>query len=127
MDFENRFTGEKSMRFQGKSCALCVLTALGLAGLVFGQSPQAKLMGGASPTEIVYKPVDMNNLAAPMPAKANRITLGGILSKFNIPGLRTSQPMPKPPQPGQAGSVGMTFTNAIQPMAPIPTTLPGRN
>jgi hypothetical protein len=115
------------MRFQGKPCALSVLTVLGLAVPLLGQNPQAKLMGAPSPSEIVYKPVDMNNLAAPVPAKPNRITLGGILSKFNIPGLRTSQPGPKAPQNGQLVPPGAMNVNAIQPMAPIPTTLPGRN
>jgi hypothetical protein len=74
--------------------------------------------GGVSPKDMVYKPIEMKNVIAPPPPQPSRITLGGILSKFNIPGLKT--PTPVPTLPSKSVFPPTTYKNAFQPALPIP-------
>jgi hypothetical protein len=90
-----------------------------LVGRASGQADAHTFFGGVHPRDLVYTPVNTNNLAAPLPRSGSSISLGGILSKFHIPGLKTGSSTA--PQLPIAGVVPTTpYKNAYNPVMPIP-------
>jgi hypothetical protein len=104
----------------------CKLCGLGLAGIFWANLAfaQRTFFNGVDPRNVIYKPIDTSNVAAPLPPQPSRITLSGILSKFNIPGLYKQQSLPAIPPPGQAPSPiqfpSLNYQNTFQPVMPIP-------
>jgi hypothetical protein len=68
------------------------------------------------------KMVDMSHLVVPVPATPSRMTLTGVLSKFNIPWLFQTKPMPGlPATRPQLGLQRLTPQSAspYQPLVPF--------
>jgi hypothetical protein len=105
------------------SIVLTIALALTLSTVAHGAPPVA-LPGGVNPKEMNFQPVDTTNLAAPVNSTPSSITLSGILSKFNIPGLYKSKkvsPLPGPmTMPSPALYPSMTYKNSFEPVMPIP-------
>jgi hypothetical protein len=103
-----------------------LLLVLALTGVARAQKGDpATFFGGVSPKDMTFKPVDMSNVAAPYPTSGSKITLGGILQKFNIPFVGKTPPAPLPlPAPGQPMVPGTLPSapvyNSLQPVQPIP-------
>ena len=76
--------------------------------------------GGVSPRDLVQKKVDTSNVIAPV-STPSKISLGGILSKFHIPGLKTGGP--QAPMMPIRGPVPASAKGPYQPLMPI---LPSR-
>jgi hypothetical protein len=105
------------MRKTGWFLVTILLAALG--SRASGQADPQTFFGGVHPRDLTYQPVNTNNLVTPLPRTGSSITLGGILSKFHIPGLKTgSSAPPGLPLPG-AIPTG-PYKNAFQPVQPIP-------
>jgi hypothetical protein len=93
-----------------------LLAALG--SRASAQTDPHTFFGGVHPKDLVYTPVNTNNLVTPLPRTGSSITLGGILSKFHIPGLKTGSSVP-PGLPAAGAIPTGPYKNAFQPVAPI--------
>ncbi len=91
--------------------------ALGLVPSAFAQQKDpTTFFGGVAPKDLVYRPVDTSHVVAPV-GTPSKITLGGIMSKFNIPGLKIMTP--KPTLPAKGFFPGSPYKNAFEPQMPI--------
>ena len=97
-----------------------VLVGLGLAGPAWAQKSPATFFGGASPQNLVYKPIDtsLSVAPAPQPAQQDKFSFRRLFSKV-IPGLS-----PTPSTNGLALPPGNLVTppgvSGLRPSAPIP-------
>lgn len=106
-------------------CTWAVAASLFVTLSAFGQSKNpATFFGGVDPANVKFKPIDTSHPVAPIQNAPSRITMSGILSKFNIPGLYKSTPLSPVPKPGESPSPALypslNYKNVFQPMQPVP-------
>jgi hypothetical protein len=98
------------------------------AGVTMAANPVSDLFPDHDP--IKSKAFKVGKLAAPVPATPSKITLTGILSKLNIPGLYQTKPMPGlPVQPSSRPQLGLQTlqpanSGLFQPLVPISPSTP---
>jgi hypothetical protein len=104
------------------------ILALLAAGLAMASGPISDLFPSHEP--IKSKAFNVGKLAAPVPPTPSKITLTGILSKLNIPGLYQTKAAPglpaKPASRPQLGLQRLTPANSglFQPLVPISPSTP---
>ncbi|MFO0810152.1 MAG: hypothetical protein U0746_16145 [Gemmataceae bacterium] len=118
-----------------KELILGIVVLAALAGRAPAQSSASTILGGASPQNLVNKPIDVSNVVVPTPAisaQQNRFNFSSLFSKLFLPGaqkVRGVSPLPSPSSfptyknyqmvgtpPFQLGG---TKSNPIQPAMPV--------
>ena len=96
---------------------LAVLAASALAGSASAQKSLSSL-GGISPSQLVYKQVDLGNAAVPTlpPTTQKPFSLTNFFSRIPIPGLAKNVAVSPLPVPASFPST--RYRNALQPVAP---------
>lgn len=84
-----------------------------------GQTDPQASYGGVHPRNLVYTPVNTNNLVTPLPRTGSSITLGGIINNLHIPFVHTGSTTP-PGIPAPSAVPTGPYKNAFNPVAPIP-------
>ncbi len=98
------------------------------AGLIMADGPFSSFFPSREP--IKSKAFQVGRLAAPVPPTPSKITLTGVLSKLNIPGLYQTKAAPglpvKPQSRPQLGLQKVSPANSgiFQPLVPISPSTP---
>jgi hypothetical protein len=95
-----------------------ILLVATLGSRASGQTNPQTVFSGAHARDLVYTPVNTNNLVTPLPRTGSSITLGGIINNLNIPFVHTGSTT-APSLPGPSAIPTGPYKNAFNPVQPI--------
>ena len=95
-----------------------LLFGIVLVGTLGSRASGQTDFNGAHARDLVYTPVNTNNLVTPLPRTGSSITLGGILNNLNIPFVHSGSTT-APSLPGPSVVPTGPYKNAFNPVQPI--------